>query len=167
MNKFSTLAPDDNESTGEGCTPMHTSRSQCQQRKCGAEPVDESRRGAERVDESTTPETKFSTHRGFGTSKPNANQVSYLAASSGDSGSGWRRSNATMDSGSAECVALESLAKNVPLMETEASRQGHTYHTPDGGVIKNKSEKTVTAIPPSTLFEVSPVGIQNTCSHAL
>ena len=38
----------------------------------------------------------------------------------------------------------ESLAKSVPLMETEASRQGQTYHTADGGVIKNKSAKTVT-----------------------
>ena len=49
-----------------------------------------------------------------------------------------------MDSGSAECVAPESLAKNVPLMETEESRQGQTYHTTNGGVIKNKGEKTVT-----------------------
>ena len=49
-----------------------------------------------------------------------------------------------MDSGSAECVVLESLAKNVPLMESEASRQGQTYRTADGGVIKNKGEKTVT-----------------------
>ena len=49
-----------------------------------------------------------------------------------------------MDSGSAECVAPESIAKSVPLMETEASRQGQTYHTADGGVIKNKGEKTVT-----------------------
>ena len=40
VNRFSILAPDDNEFTGEGCTPMHTSRSQCQQRKCGAERVD-------------------------------------------------------------------------------------------------------------------------------
>ena len=47
-----------------------------------------------------------------------------------------------MDSGSAECVAPESIAKNIP--ETEASRQGQTYHTADGGVIKNKGEKTVT-----------------------
>ena len=29
-------------------------------------------------------------------------------------------------------------------METEASRQGQTYHIADGGVIKNKGEKTVT-----------------------
>ena len=39
---------------------------------------------------------------------------------------------------------LESLAKSVPLMETEASRQGQTYHTADGGVIKNKGERKVT-----------------------
>ena len=49
-----------------------------------------------------------------------------------------------MDSGSAECVAPESIAKSVPLMETEASRQAQTYHTADGGVYKNKGEKTVT-----------------------
>ena len=60
------------------------------------------------------------------------------------SGSGWRRLSAIMDSGSAECVAPESLAKSVPLMETGASRQGQTYHTTDGGVVKKKGEKTVT-----------------------
>ena len=49
-----------------------------------------------------------------------------------------------MDSGSAECVALETIARNIPLMETETSRQGQTYHTADCGVIKNKGEKTVT-----------------------
>ena len=52
------------------------------------------------------------------------------------SGNGWRRLSAIMDSGSAECVAPESIAKSVPLTETEASRQGQTYHTADGGVIK-------------------------------
>ena len=97
------------------------------------------------------PLRQFSSHRGFGTSKLNAHQVSYLAASGGDSkgarhvsGSGWRRLSAIKESGSAECVAPESLVKNVPLMETEASRQGQTYHTADGGVIKNKGAKTVT-----------------------
>ena len=53
-------------------------------------------------------------------------------------GSGWRRLSAIMDSGSAECVAPESIAKTIPLVETEASRQGQTCHTADGGVIKNK-----------------------------
>ena len=51
VNKFSILSPGDNEFTGEGCTPMHTSRSQCQQRKCGEERGDECRRGDQRVDE--------------------------------------------------------------------------------------------------------------------
>ena len=51
-----------------------------------------------------------------------------------------------MDSGSAECLASESFAKGVPLRETEASRQGQTYHTEDEGVIKNKGEKTATMI---------------------
>ena len=83
--------------------------------------------------------------------KLNAHQVSYIAASGGDSkgvhhvsASGWRRLNAIMDSGSADCMAQESVAKNIPLGETEASRQGQTYHTADGGVIKNKGEMTVT-----------------------
>ena len=49
-----------------------------------------------------------------------------------------------MDSGSAECVAPESIAKSIPLVQTEASRQGQTYHTADGDVIRNKGEKTVT-----------------------
>ena len=60
--------------------------------------------------------------------------MSYLAASGGDSkgvhhvsGSGWRRWSGIMDSGSAECVAPEKIAKSIPLMETEASRQGQTY----------------------------------------
>ena len=61
-----------------------------------------------------------------------------------ESGDGRRRLSAIMDSGSAECVAPESIAKNIPLVETEASRQGQTYHAADGGVIKNKNEKTVT-----------------------
>ena len=49
-----------------------------------------------------------------------------------------------MDSGSAQCVVPENIAKSIPLVETEASRQGQTYHTADGGVIKNKGETTVT-----------------------
>ena len=87
------------------------------------------------------PVTKDSAHR---------HQVSYLAASGGDSkgvhhvsGSDWRRLSAIMDSGSVEHVDPESLAKSVPLMETEASRQGQTCHTADGGVTKNKGGKTV------------------------
>ena len=58
------------------------------------------------------------------------------------SGDGWRRVSAIVDSGSAECVAPESIAKNIPLVEIEASRQGQTYHTADGVVIKNEGEKT-------------------------
>ena len=60
------------------------------------------------------------------------------------SGPGWRRVSAIMDSGSAECVAQESIAKSIPLVETEASRQGQTYHAANRGVIKNKGLKTVT-----------------------
>ena len=47
-----------------------------------------------------------------------------------------------MDSGSAECVALQDTAKSIPVVETGASRQGQTYHTADGGVVKNQGEKT-------------------------
>ena len=104
--------------------------------------------GDERVDDCiTVSETTFPSRRGNGTSKLNAHQVSYLAASGGDgrgvhhvSVNGWRRLSAIMDSGSAECVAPESIAKCVPLMEIEASRQVQTCHTADGGVIKNKGE---------------------------
>ena len=141
VNKFSLLASDDDESPGECCTSERTSRMQCQSQRC----VDE--RGDECI---TAPETKFPSHRISGTSELNAHQVSYLAASGGDSrgvhhvsGSGWRRLSPTMDSGSAECVAPQDIAKSIPLMETEASRQGQTYHTADGGVIKNKGDKTV------------------------
>ena len=106
VNKFSILAPDDNHFTCEGCTPLHTSRSQ----RCRR--VHECRRGDGRVDECiTAPETTFSSHQGFGTSKLNVYQVPYLAASGGDSkgvhhvsGFGWRRLSAIMDWGSAECV---------------------------------------------------------------
>ena len=54
-----------------------------------------------------------------------------------------------MDSGSAECVCVapDSIAKSIPLVGTEASRQGQTYHTADGDVIKNTGEKTVTMHP--------------------
>ena len=45
-----------------------------------------------------------------------------------------------MESGSAECVALESIAKSIPLVETEASRKGQTFHTVDGGAIKNSGK---------------------------
>ena len=90
-----------------------------------------------------SPGTKVSRHqRGSGPSKLNAHHVSYLAASGGDSkgvhhvsGSGWRRLSVVMDSGSAECVP-----KSIPVVETEASRQGQTYLAADVGVIKNKSE---------------------------
>ena len=90
-------------------------------------------------------------HRKVNEFQSNAHHVSYLPKSEVDSKgvhhvgcSGWRRVSALMDSGSAECVALENIARKTSLMETEASRQGQTYHTADGGVIKNKGEKTVT-----------------------
>ena len=105
----------------------------------------------ERIDECMDSEIKVTCHRTFNASQSNAHHVSFLAKSEVDSkgvlhvgDSGWKKVSAIMDSGSAECVAPETIARNVPLMETEASNQGQTYHTADGGVIKNKSEKTVT-----------------------
>ena len=90
-------------------------------------------------------------HRGFNAFQSNAHHVSYLAKSEVDSkgvhhvsDTGWKRVSAIMDCGSAECVVPETIARNIPLMETEASRSRQTYHTADGGVIKNKGEKTVT-----------------------
>ena len=76
---------------------------------------------------------QFPSHRGFGTSKLNASNVSYLAASGGDSKGVHHVSGVIMDSGSAECVPRKQL-----------SRQGQTYHTADGGAIKNTGERTVT-----------------------
>ena len=138
-----------NESPGECCASKHVTKIQCQPRKCGGEQGNECRCGDERVDEFTAPDTKVSSHRGSDTLMLNAHQVSYLAMSGGDSkgvqhvsGPGWRRVSTIMNSGSAECVAPESIARSIPLVETEASRQGQTYHTADGGVIKNKGEKT-------------------------
>ena len=98
------------------------------------------------------PEIKVICHRKLlNAFQSNAHHVSYLAKSEVDStgvhhvgDSGWKRVSAIMDSGSAECVAPDTIARNIPLMETVASRQGQTYHTADGGVIKNKGEKTVT-----------------------
>ena len=86
------------------------------------------------------PEIKVNCHRTLNASKTNAHYVSSQVDSKGvHLDSGWRRMSAIM-----ECVAPETIARNIPLMETEASRQGQTYHTADGGVIKNKGEKTVT-----------------------
>ena len=151
VNNIPILASDDDESPGECCASKHTTKIPCQPWKCGGERGDECRCGDERVDEFTTPDTKVSSHRGSDTLNLNAHQVSYLATSGGDSkgvhhvsGPGWRRVSAIMDSESAECVALESIARSIPLVETEASRQGQTYHTADVGVTKNKGEKTVT-----------------------
>ena len=105
VNKFSILASGDDESPSECRTTKQTSRIQCQSRRCGDERSDECRRG-----------------RRPGTLKVNADQVSYFAASGGDSkgvhhvsGSGWRRLSAIVDSGSAECVTPESIAKNIPV----------------------------------------------------
>ena len=91
---------------------------------------------------------KVTCHRPFNKSHSNAHHVSYLAKSEVDSkgvhhvtDSGWKRVSAIMDTGSAECVALETIARNIPLMETDGSRQGQTYHSADGGVVKDKVKR--------------------------
>ena len=88
--------------------------------KTGGERDDEFSCRDERVDECMSPEIKV-------TCQSNAHQVSYLAKSEVDSkgvhhvgDSGWRRVSAVVDSGSAECVAPETSARTIPLMETEA-----------------------------------------------
>ena len=70
VNKISNLASDDDESPGQRCASKHTSTIQCQQRRYGDERGDE---------------TKISQSPKTGTSELNAQQVSYLAASGGDS----------------------------------------------------------------------------------
>ena len=73
VNKFPTLASDDDESSGECCTSEHTSKNQCHSSRCGDERGDECSRGHERVDEGiTAPETRFSNLRRSGTFKLNA-----------------------------------------------------------------------------------------------
>ena len=71
-------------------------------------------------------EIKVTCHRTFNAPHSNAHHVSYLAKSEVDSkgvhhvgDSGWKRVSAIMDSGSAECVAPESMTRNIPLMEEQ------------------------------------------------
>ena len=45
-----------------------------------------------------------------------------------------------MDSQSAECVEPESIAKNVPLVETEASRQGQNIPTTLQMVVSSRTK---------------------------
>ena len=93
----------------------------------------------ERVDGCMDPEIEVTCHRDLNAFQSNAHHMSYLTKSEVDSkgvhhvgDSGWKRGSAIMDSGSAECMAPETAARNIPLMETEASRQGQTYHFADG-----------------------------------
>ena len=169
VNKFSILASDDDEKSLGGCdvakqVTQIKSRtwkiggerdfdSCCDaRRRIGGERDDGFSCCDERVDGCMDPEIKVICHRKLlNAFQSNAHHVSYLAKSEVDStgvhhvgDSGWKRVSAIMDSGSAECVAPDTIARNIPLMETVASRQGQTYHTADGGVIKNKGEKTVT-----------------------
>ena len=88
---------------------MHTSRSQCQQRKCGnelmhADAVLNELMNASQPLRQTFPVTKDSAHR----------SLIHISASGGGSkgvrhgsGSGWRRLSTIMDSGSAVCVTTK------------------------------------------------------------
>ena len=100
--------------------------------RSGGERDDEFSCRDEQVYECRCPKIKVTSHRTPNASKPNAHHVSYLAKSEVD-GKGVHHVSAIMDSGSAECVAPDTIARNIPLMETD---------TADGGVIKNKGEKT-------------------------
>ena len=114
VNKFSVFPPDDNEFTGEGCTSLHTSRSQCQKRKCGDEGVDECLRDDERVGECiAVSETLFQSARirHIKAERSTGLVLCGIRRRVHDvSGDGWRRLSAIMDSGSAECVAPASVA---------------------------------------------------------
>ena len=46
-----------------------------------------------------------------------------------------------MHLGSAECVALEDIAKSIPAVETDSSRQGQTYHTADGVSSRTRAKR--------------------------
>ena len=168
-NRFSLLAFDDDEkSLGENdvAKPVTKIKNRTwkiggerddgfscrdERRMIGGQRDDEFSCHDERVDECMCLGDKVTCHRPFNKSHSNAHHVSYLAKSEVDSkgvnhvtDSGWKRVSAIMDTGSTECVALETIARNIPLVETFASRQGQTYHSADGGVVKNKGEKTVT-----------------------
>ena len=129
---FSILASDDNKSTGECCISIHTSRVQCQQRRYDDERDDGCIEALE---------TKVSCHQqGSGSSKSSACHVSYFPASGGDSKgvhhvreSGWTRFSAVMDSGSAECVAREDIAKNIPSSRTDLSHSRWRCYQEQGG----------------------------------
>ena len=145
VNRFSTLASDDDEKSLGGCgivKQVHQTKSRTwkiggerddgfscchERRRIGGERDDGFSFCDERVDGCMDPEITMTFRRIFDAFQ-----------------SGWKGVSAIMDSRSAECVAPETIARNISLMETAASRQGQTYHTADGGVIKNKGEKTVT-----------------------
>ena len=151
QNRFSILTSDDDENSLSDCDVAEHTTIKNQAWKIRGERNNEFSCCEEPVDACSDLEMKVTCPRTVNAFQSNAHHVSYLAKSEVDNkgvhhvaGSGWRRVSAIMDSGSAECVAPENIARNIPLMETEASRQGQTYHTADGGVIKNKGEKTVT-----------------------
>ena len=109
---------------------------------------------ADERDDGYTPNTESedSIHqRGSSWLKQIVHQVSYLIVSEGDSkgvhhvdDSDWWRVSPIMDIGYVECVTPEDIVRNTSLKETETSRQGQTYYTADGVVIKNKGEQIKT-----------------------
>ena len=55
----------------------------------------------------------------------------------------WERIPVTVDSGAVDSVIPKRLAKGVPIIETEASRQGLKYRSASGNPIKNEGEKNL------------------------
>ena len=104
VSKFSLHAPDDNEFTDEGCFSLHD----------------------ERVDECRREHTKDERSSGF---VPRGVRRRQPVSSSREWK--WLEKIERDHRIGAECVAPESIATSVSLMETEASRQGQTYHTAD------------------------------------
>ena len=89
--------------------------------KIRGERDDEFSGSEERVDEGLDPAIKITCRKGVGAFPSKAHNVSYLAKSEVNSkgvhhvgDSGWKRVSAIMDSGSAECVAPGTIAKNIP-----------------------------------------------------
>ena len=151
VNKFSILAADDNELTGDGCTSTHQGISVNNGNAVPNELIHADAVMNELINAlQLLRQTMFQS--------PRIRHIKAERSSSFVSCSVKRRQQRSPSRewillekierdhglGSAEYVVPENIVKSVPLMETEASRQGQTYHTADGCVIKNKGEKTVT-----------------------
>ena len=55
----------------------------------------------------------------------------------------WVQIKSVVDSGAAECVALDGMAPHIPSRPTEASKRGLHFYDASGGEIRNEGEKDV------------------------